>query len=187
MFKNKYAESHSLCKSCLPPAIFSLYLFISRYFTLRVSSFLITTWNSSYLFFISILKSLLLTFSFRAPKDSPSGDMNWKTSIYLFINLSLTWWAWVWASFESWWWTGRSDMLQSMGLQRVGHDWVAELNWTDLSIYLFLPPWANETGHTLLLSFIKECFGEAWTANVLLITKVMSTSNFRGRTQSFKY
>ena len=42
---------------------------------------------------------------------------------------SLTWWTWVWASFGSWWWTGRPGVLQSMGLQRVGHDWVAELNW----------------------------------------------------------
>ena len=28
----------------------------------------------------------------------------------------------------SWWWTGRPGMLQSMGLQRVGHDWTTELN-----------------------------------------------------------
>ena len=31
----------------------------------------------------------------------------------------------------SWWWTGRPGMLQSMGSQRVRHDWVTELNWTD--------------------------------------------------------
>ena len=31
----------------------------------------------------------------------------------------------------SWWWTGRPGMLQSTGSQRVGHDWVTELNWTD--------------------------------------------------------
>ena len=42
-----------------------------------------------------------------------------------------TQWTWVWASSGSWWWTGRPDELQSMGLQRVGHDWVAELNWTE--------------------------------------------------------
>ena len=30
----------------------------------------------------------------------------------------------------SWWWTGRPGVLQSMGSQRVGHDWVTELNWT---------------------------------------------------------
>ena len=32
----------------------------------------------------------------------------------------------------SWWWTGRPGVLQFMGLQRVGHDWVTELNWTEL-------------------------------------------------------
>ena len=32
---------------------------------------------------------------------------------------------------RSWWWTGRPGMLQSMGLQRFGHDWVTELNWTE--------------------------------------------------------
>ena len=41
----------------------------------------------------------------------------------------LTWWTWVWASSGSWWWTGRPGLLQSMGLQRVGHDWVTEPNW----------------------------------------------------------
>ena len=34
---------------------------------------------------------------------------------------------WVWLSSQSWWWTGRSGVLQSMGWQRVRHDWVTEL------------------------------------------------------------
>ena len=33
-----------------------------------------------------------------------------------------------WASSWSWWWIGKPGVLQSMGLQRVGHDWVTELN-----------------------------------------------------------
>ena len=41
---------------------------------------------------------------------------------------SLTWWKWVWASSESWWWTGKPGVLQSMGSQRVRHDWETELN-----------------------------------------------------------
>jgi len=41
---------------------------------------------------------------------------------------SLTQWTWAWASFGSWWWTGKPGVLQSMGLQRVGHDWATELN-----------------------------------------------------------
>ena len=39
-------------------------------------------------------------------------------------------------SFGSWWWTGKPGVLQSMGLQRVGHDWATELNWTELNIYI---------------------------------------------------
>ena len=40
---------------------------------------------------------------------------------------SPTQWTWVWVSSRSWWWTGKPVVLQSMGSQRVGHDW---LNWT---------------------------------------------------------
>ena len=43
---------------------------------------------------------------------------------------SPTWWAWIWASSASWWWTGKPGVLQSMGLQRVRHDWETELNWS---------------------------------------------------------
>ena len=39
---------------------------------------------------------------------------------------SPTQWTWVWASSRSWWWTGKPGVPQSMGLQRVRHDW-AEL------------------------------------------------------------
>ena len=42
---------------------------------------------------------------------------------------SLTPWTRVWLDSGSWWWTGRPGMLQFMGSQRVGHDWVTELNW----------------------------------------------------------
>ena len=42
---------------------------------------------------------------------------------------SLTWWTWIWINFGSWWWTGRPGVLQSMGLQRVGHNWATELKW----------------------------------------------------------
>ena len=40
---------------------------------------------------------------------------------------SPTGWTWVWASSGCWWWTGKTGVLQSMGSQRVGHDWVTEL------------------------------------------------------------
>ena len=41
---------------------------------------------------------------------------------------SPTQWTRVWASSRSWYWTGKPGVLQSMGSQRVGHDWVTELN-----------------------------------------------------------
>ena len=41
---------------------------------------------------------------------------------------SLTRWTWVCASSGSWWWTGSPGVLQSMGSQRVGHNWATELN-----------------------------------------------------------
>ena len=47
---------------------------------------------------------------------------------------SLSQWTWVWVNSQSWWWTGRPGMLWFMGSQRVGHDWVTELNWTDIVI-----------------------------------------------------
>ena len=39
-------------------------------------------------------------------------------------------WTWVWVNSGSWWWTGKPGVLQSMGSQRIGHDWATELNWT---------------------------------------------------------
>ena len=45
---------------------------------------------------------------------------------------------WVWVNSRSWWWTGRPGVLRFMGSQRVGHDWVTEMNWTELS-------WIQET------------------------------------------
>ena len=35
-------------------------------------------------------------------------------------------WTWVWASSGRWWRTGKPGVLQSMGSQRVGHDWATE-------------------------------------------------------------
>ena len=37
------------------------------------------------------------------------------------------WWTWIWASAESWWWTGRLDLLYSVGSQ--SQTWLSD--WTD--------------------------------------------------------
>ena len=48
--------------------------------------------------------------------------------------------AWVWVNSGSWWGTGKPGVLQSMGPQRVGHDWATGLNWTE-SEWGGLPRW----------------------------------------------
>ena len=55
---------------------------------------------------------------------------------------SLTRWTWVWVNSRGCWWTGRPGVLWFLGSQRVGHDWVTELNWTELnwcSCAIYLP------------------------------------------------
>ena len=96
---------------------------------------------------------------------------------------SPTQWTWVWVNSWSWWWTGRPGVLQFMGLQRVGHDWATELNWTELNMedkkweknynktetcVLFLlnclmilkgPWWVRKRMTWLLLSYLILCVG----------------------------
>ena len=50
---------------------------------------------------------------------------------------SPTWWTWVWASSRSWWWTGKAGVLQSMGSQRVGHNWVIRTSFSSKMTGLF--------------------------------------------------
>ena len=51
---------------------------------------------------------------------------------------SLTRWTWFWLNPGSWWWTGRPGVLRFMRLQRVGHDWVTELNWLKFKMIIYL-------------------------------------------------
>ena len=66
---------------------------------------------------------------------------------------SPTQWTWVWVNSGSYWWTGRPGILQFMGLQRVRHDWVTELNWRSkkfrLRRFKILSLWipAGQTNH----------------------------------------
>ena len=48
--------------------------------------------------------------------------------------VSPTQWTWIWVSSGSWWWTGKPGVLQSMGSQRVRHDWLTVLYWRRFSI-----------------------------------------------------
>ena len=83
---------------------------------------------------------------------------------------SLTRWTWVWASSGVWWWTGKPGMLKSMGSQRIGHDRVTELNWTEIApskatSQLILSPKyvsVSETGSTWLRLLMRGSYLFLW-------------------------
>ena len=68
---------------------------------------------------------------------------------------SPTQWTWIWVNSRSWWWTGRPGLLRSMGLQRVGHDRVTELNWVG-DTFFFLFPFFLFSQWYLIYSAIKR-------------------------------
>jgi len=47
-----------------------------------------------------------------------------------------TQWTWVWVDSGSRWWSGRPNILLSLGSQRIRHDWKTELNWTEYNSYI---------------------------------------------------
>ena len=62
----------------------------------------------------------------------PDAGKDWRQEKGMTEDEMVRWhhrWTWVWASSRSWWWTGKPEVLQFMGLQRVGHTWATELNW----------------------------------------------------------
>ena len=53
---------------------------------------------------------------------------------------SPTQWTWPWANTRRWWRTGKPSVLQSMGLQRVRHNWATE---QQQLLCLWLPWWLS--------------------------------------------
>ena len=49
-------------------------------------------------------------------------------------------WTWIWINSGSWWWTGRPGVLQSMGSQRVRHNWVTELHSSEVFCHEVMEP-----------------------------------------------
>ena len=73
-----------------------------------------------------------------------------------------TQWTWVWVSSGSCWWTRKPGMLQSMGLQRFGHDWV-----TELSCYI-------PTILSYFLSFFSFFFLNHWKVKLSVLWQIYS-------------
>ena len=70
----------------------------------------------------SLEKSLMLGKTEGRRREGETGWDGWMTSP--------TPWTWVWANSGRKWRTGKPGVLQSMGLQRIRHDWATELIWT---------------------------------------------------------
>ena len=79
---------------------------------------------------------------------------------------SLTQWTWVWVNSRSWWWTGRPGLLQSVGSQRVRHNWATK--WADL-LSLF-PALSCPTCQEILLGYFKD-----FTLRRVRVFSVLST------------
>ena len=71
--------------------------------------------------------------------------MRWLDTTTDLMDMSLS-------KFWSWWWTGRPGMLRFMGLQRVGHDWETELNWTRLTLLDLRTNWTHR--HALRMKLV---------------------------------
>ena len=69
---------------------------------------------------------------------------------------SPTQWTWVWVNSGSWWWTGKPGMLQSMGSQRVRHDWATQLNWSNILACCLLNIYAEPVGASLVSQLVKN-------------------------------
>ena len=84
--------------------------------TLKLQSFGLLMWRAD-----SFEKTLILG-GFGGRRRRGRQRMKWLDGITDSVDMGLV-------DSRSWWWTGRPGVLQSMGSQRVGHDWVTELNW----------------------------------------------------------
>ena len=89
----------------------------------------LVTWGKNYL-----LEETLMLGKIEGRRRRGQLRMRWLDGITDSMDLSLS-------NSGSWWWTGKPGVLQSMVSQRVGHDWLTELNWTeggrDLQLILY--------------------------------------------------
>ena len=62
---------------------------------------------------------------------------------------------WVWANSGRWWRTRKPSVLQSMGSQRVGHDWLTTTTKGDLGSWVLAPLLPLTSEERRLVKFLK--------------------------------
>ena len=90
--------------------------------------------------------------------------MRWLDGIPDSMDMSLS-------ELRSWWWTGRPGMLRFMGSQRVGHDWVTELNWCCCKwhyLFLFYSWVIFHCIHVFLMYLWEEVSSRSFYATILM-------------------
>ena len=74
---------------------------------------------------------------------------------------SLTQWTWIWANFGRQWRTGKPGLLQSMCLQRVGHDLLS--NWTTAKCF-WIHKWISPASSILSLGLLYQFLTTSMTS-----------------------
>jgi len=88
--------------------------------------------------------------------------------------ISLTPWTWVLASSRSWWWTGKPGVLQTMGLQRVRHDWATELNWSFIFFHPFMSVLISQKFPQIYFSSRNSLLGFKYFCSIFILLRSFS-------------
>ena len=80
---------------------------------------------------------------------------------------SPTWWTWIWVGSRSWWWAGKPGVMQSVGLQRVRHDW---LNWT---VVIYIQQYKSKWKYYCLFThfFVHPCIWSNMSNTTIVMTE----------------
>ena len=84
-------------------------------------------------------------------------------------------WRWVWVDSGSWQWTGRPGVLQSMGLQRVGHNWATELNWLNVYFSQICDIFSHVSSNIYSSPFLVSSLSETSIRHMFICLKVTKT------------